>query len=78
MKKRCLVTSRLTDLPEPRCPADIDRCGWCAMAVWRSRSSPKVDKIMCTQCASDILGPDDEIMPPTAKQMRAVRKATQQ
>jgi len=76
MTKRILIALRVADFPDPDCPCDIDRCSQCGMAVWHAHSSPKVTNIMCIACASDIVGPDTEIMPPTPEQMRAIRKAT--
>jgi hypothetical protein len=78
-EKRALLSMRLADMPNPRTPSTIVRCDHCDIAVWRAKSSPKTDMVLCMQCGLDIVDETDRRFdPPTAKQLRAIRKATHQ
>jgi hypothetical protein len=77
-EKRLLLSMRVADMPDPRTPSSIVRCDHCDMAVWRAKSSPKADKVICMQCGLDVFEPDSRFEPLTAKQLRAIRKATHQ
>lgn len=54
---------------EPHAYSCVDRCEACGTAVWRGHSAPKVDHVMCVQCAFEKFKPGDKIEPPTEQQI---------
>jgi hypothetical protein len=72
---RVLISVRLADMPEALCPAFIDTCCICGMAVWHAESSPPADDVVCMQCAKDVIEPGSHLEPPTAEQVKAIKKA---
>jgi hypothetical protein len=77
-EKRLLMSMRVADMPNPGTPSTIVHCDHCDMAVWYAKSSPKTDMVLCMQCGLDVVEPDSRFEPLTAKQLRAIRKATHQ
>jgi len=74
-ERKVLVCTRKRDMKPPRIKASLKRCDICRELVWVSASSPKVDEIMCTHCASGVI---DEFEPLTPAQLGDIRKETSQ
>lgn len=69
-----LLCFRVEDLPLPKTDSVLDNCDWCRATVWVAKSSPVIGKIICMECYSKVVNPEDEIQPPTLKQLRDILK----
>jgi hypothetical protein len=47
--KSVLICCRVADI-DPPVASTVDSCSECRKAVWRARSSPDTDLVLCMQC----------------------------
>ena len=77
-ERRLLVCTRKRDMRPPTIESSLKRCGICRELVYVAASSPKVDEIMCTHCAVDVIEPGERFQPLSPEQIVDIRKGTSQ
>jgi hypothetical protein len=71
---RVLICQRVADF-EPAVQSHVDTCVLCARPVWRARSSPEADYVICLPCGRKQLAqyPEAKIGEPTKEQLEEAR-----
>ena len=69
-----LICQRVADF-EPKVQSHIDTCVLCQRSVWRTRSSPEADYVICLPCGRQQLAkyPEKKIEALTKEQLEEVR-----
>ena len=76
-EKSTLMCWRISEVDVPLTQAVVDSCATCDAAVWRSLSSPEVDRVLCIACgyAEFKDEPNANLMRPTGEQLADMKQA---